>query len=99
MSILKYPDLAFETPEVISKTQEDLLRKHLRHTRANSPYYQEMLKDIDIENVTLDSLSQLPLTDKSEISQNNSQFQAVSNKSIVDVAFSSGTTGEPTKIV
>ena len=99
MSILKYPDLAFESPEVIYQTQQYLLRKHLRYVCDNSPYYREKLRGIDAENFELDSLSKLPLTDKSEISQYNNQFQAVSNKAVVDVAFSSGTTGQPTKIV
>ena len=56
-------------------------------------------KGIDIESFTLDSLSQLPLTDKSDFSQYNDEFQAVSNKAIADMAFSSGTTGHPTKFV
>jgi phenylacetate-CoA ligase len=99
MAILRYPDLAFESPEVIYQTQQDLLRRHLQYVFKHSPYYREKLKGIDIENFTLDSLSQLPLTDKSEISEYNDQFQAVSDKTVVDVAFSSGTTGQPTKIV
>jgi phenylacetate-CoA ligase len=99
MSILKYPDLAFESPEVIYKTQEDLLRRHLRHICANSPYYRGKLKGIDIEHFTLDSLSELPLTDKSDFSQYNNQFQAVSNRAVADMSFSSGTTGQPTKFV
>jgi phenylacetate-CoA ligase len=97
MPILKYPELAFESSEVIHKTQEDLLRRHLRYICANSPYYREKLKGLDIERVTLDSLSQLPLTDKSDFSQYNDQFQAVSNKAVADLSFSSGTTGQPTK--
>ena len=99
MSILKYPDLAFESPDVIYKTQEDLLRRHLRHICANSPYYRGKLKGIDIEHFMLDSLSQLPLTDKSDFSQYNNQFQAVSDRSVADLSFSSGTTGQPTKFV
>jgi phenylacetate-CoA ligase len=99
MSFLRYPDLAFESSEVIYKTQQDLLRRHLRYTCANSPYYHEKLKGIDIEHFTLDSLSQLPLTDKSDFSQYNNQFQAVSNRSVADLSFSSGTTGQPTKFV
>jgi phenylacetate-CoA ligase len=99
MSFLKYPDLAFESPEVIHKTQEDLLRRHLRYVCANSPYYREKLKGIDVEHFTLDSLPQLPLTDKSDVSQHNERFQAVSDRSVGDLAFSSGTTGQPTKIV
>jgi phenylacetate-CoA ligase len=99
MSILRYPDLAFESLEVIHKTQEDLLRRHLRYVSAKSPYYREKLKGIDIEHFKLDSLSQLPLTDKSDISQYNDQFQAASDRSVADLAFSSGTTGQPTKIV
>ncbi|MEJ2648304.1 MAG: hypothetical protein P8016_07855, partial [Sedimentisphaerales bacterium] len=71
MSLLKYPDLAFDSPEVIYRTQEELLRRHLRHVSVNSPYYREKLRGIDIEHFTLDSLSQLPLTDKSDISKYN----------------------------
>ncbi|MFC1780786.1 phenylacetate--CoA ligase family protein [Planctomycetota bacterium] len=99
MSILKCPDLAFEFPEVIYKTQQDLLHRHLGYISENSPYYREKLKGIDIEHFTLDSLSQLPLTDKSDFSQYNNQFQAVSDRSVADMSFSSGTTGQPTKFV
>jgi phenylacetate-CoA ligase len=99
MSILKYPDLAFKSPEVIHKTQEDLLRRHLRYIHENSPYYSDKLKGIDVEHFTLDCLSQLPLTDKSDFSQFNEQFQAVSDRAVEDMAFSSGTTGQPTKFV
>jgi phenylacetate-CoA ligase len=99
MSILKYPDLAFKSPDVIYKTQEDLLRRHLRHIFANSPYYRDRLNGIDIDSFGLDCLSQLPLTDKSDFSKNNNQFQAVSNKYVADMSFSSGTTGQPTKFV
>ena len=99
MSILKYPDLAFKSTEVIRKTQEDLLRRHLRHICDNSPYYRDKLKGIDIDNFSLDCLTDLPLTDKTEFSQYNDQFQAVSDKAVADMAFSSGTTGHPTKFV
>ncbi|MBN1975201.1 MAG: AMP-binding protein [Sedimentisphaerales bacterium] len=99
MSILKYPDLAFQSSEVIYKTQEDLLRRHLRHICDNSPYYRDKLKGIDIEHFTLDSLQQLPLTDKSDFSHHNDQFQAVSDRAVEDMSFSSGTTGQPTKFV
>ncbi len=99
MSILKYPDLAFESPEVIYQTQQDLLRRHLRYVSEKSPYYREKFKGINFENFMLDSLSKLPLTDKSEISKYNDQFQAVNNRDVADLAFSSGTTGQPTKIV
>lgn len=99
MSILRYPDLAFESPEVIYKTQQDLLRRHLHYTCANSPYYRERLNAIDMEHFTLASLSQLPLTDKSDFSRYNDQFQAVDDRAVADVVFSSGTTGQPTEIV
>ncbi len=99
MPIIKYPDLAFESPGVIFKTQQDLLRRHLRHICANSPYYRDKLKGIDIEHFTLDSLTELPLTDKSDFSQYNNDFQAVSDRAVADMAFSSGTTGQPTKFV
>jgi len=99
MSILKYPELSFESPEVIYKTQEDLLRRHLRHICDNSPYYRDKLKGIDAEHFPLDSLSELPLTDKSDFSEYNEEFQAVSDRAVADMSFSSGTTGQPTKFV
>ena len=99
MSILKYPELSFESPEVIYKTQEDLLRRHLRHICDNSPYYRDKLKGIDVEHFPLNFLSELPLTDKSDFSQYNEQFQAVSDRAVADMSFSSGTTGQPTKFV
>jgi len=99
MHISRFPDLAFESPDMIGKVQQDLLRQHLQYTCANSPYYRDKLSPGDISHFDLASLSQLPLTDKSDISQHNDDFIAIDLQKIADVVFSSGTTGRPTQIV
>ncbi len=82
------------------RVQSDLLRQHVRHCAAESPYYRRLLGDreIDPECVSVENMDRLPLTSKAELGQSNEDFIAVSPGRIVDIVFSSGTTGSPTRI-
>ncbi len=54
---------------------------------------------IDAGAITLDTLRDLPLTDKSALSLSNEDFLAAPLSKIVDIVLSSGTTGKPTKMM
>ena len=73
------------------------LREHIRYCREHSPYYRG-LKEAT-EAVTLDSLANIPLTDKAQFALDNARFLSVPPSQIVDIVFSSGTTGEPTPVM
>ncbi len=93
--------LEFSRPEEIKKIQEALLQSHIQYAAARSPYYRRLFQKhgIDAAAVTLDSLQQLPLTDKSEFGQYNEDFLAVPRPDISDIVLSSGTTGKPTTMM
>ncbi len=93
--------LEFSSPGEIRVVQEGLLRRHLQYLAARSPYYRSLFKagSIDPTAVTLDSLSALPLTDKTALGQHNDEFLAVPRSAIVDMVLSSGTTGKPTTMM
>ena len=85
--------------EEIAAAQQRLLREHLAHCRQNSPYYRRLLAGLSTEDVTLESLADLPLTDKADFSGSNGDFLAVAPDKIVDIVLSSGTTGTPSTVM
>ena len=85
--------------EEIAAVQQQLLREHLDRCKRHSPYYRSLLDDLATDEVTLDSLADLPLTDKAGFSGSNGDFLAVSPEKIVDIVLSSGTTGTPSTVM
>ncbi|HUJ19845.1 MAG TPA: AMP-binding protein [Nitrospirota bacterium] len=90
--------LEFLRPEEIRKVQESLLRRHVHYLADHSPYYRRLFQDrwADVRSISLESLREFPLTDKSALGQHNDDFLAAPRAEIVDVVLSSGTTGRPT---
>jgi phenylacetate-CoA ligase len=97
----RYRHIAFSAPDAIREVQENRLREHLTYCREHSPYYRRILNNsgVDLGSITLDQLSGLPFTEKSDIEQYNDDFCAVSPAKIVDIVLSSGTTGRPTRLM
>lgn len=91
-----FEKIEFCSPEEIEKVQVDRLREHLVYCATQSPYYREKLAGLDLTTV---SLQQLPITDKEQVSLCNEDFIAVKPEQVVDIVFSSGTTGVPTQVV
>lgn len=73
------------------------LREHVRYCREHSPYYGALTQTPD--TVTLENLADIPFTDKAQFAVDNARFLAVPPAQIVDIVFSSGTTGEPTPVM
>lgn len=85
----------------IRKLQERLFKMHMTHLAANSPYYKKTIgisKD-DIKAIGLADLQSFPLTDKTMFSERNDDFLAAPMSRVVDIVLSSGTTGEPARIM
>lgn len=93
--------LEFSSPAEIRRVQEQLLRKHVDYAAAASPYYRELfaVSGMNPAAVTLESLKEIPLTDKSVFGSRNGEFLAVPMTAIVDIVLSSGTTGHPTCVM
>lgn len=90
---------AWHSAQHIADTQQQLLRDHLAHCRAHSPYYRAVLAGIIPDEITLDSLARLPFTDKTLFSEHTAEFLAVPPDQIVDIVVSSGTTGTPSTVM
>lgn len=94
-------EVEFATPADIREVQTRLLRQHLAYLMTHSPYYRSSFAPlgIDSEQVTLDTLASLPLTDKSVLSEDPDAFLAVSRQDVSDIVLSSGTTGRSTTVM
>jgi phenylacetate-CoA ligase len=101
MEFNKNRKLEFSRPDEIAKVQEELLRRHVDHVAASSPYYRTLFKEqrIDPAGITMGTLNRVPLTDKTALGQHNDDFLAVPRSAIVDMVLSSGTTGRPTTMM
>jgi phenylacetate-CoA ligase len=101
MPLHRHMEIAFSSPQEIAQLQREKLCAHIRYCKNNSPYYRAVLADIDTcpRKSIADLLADLPLTDKEDIEQHNDEMCAVTPERIADIVLSSGTTGEPTKVM
>ncbi len=97
----RYDDLEKQGLSSVRKVQEELLAGHLAHLSQNSPFYRELFKSqkIAVDKVCLDNLSELPFTDKADMARNINDFLATPMRNISDIVITSGTTGDPTRIM
>lgn len=100
MNFEAYENLEFEAKDVILGAQELLLREHLERCARYSPFYRERFESLRLDpaEFTLETLAEIPLTDKADLESCNDRFLAVPEEAVVDIVFSSGTTGRPTRI-
>jgi phenylacetate-CoA ligase len=94
-------DLSFSDPRTVEQVQLQRLRDHVRHCIGDSPYYRRALagRRIDPASLSLADLQSLPVTTKKELAANNEDFLAVPPDMAADVVLTSGTSGEPTRVV
>jgi phenylacetate-CoA ligase len=83
-------------PEKIVALQTPLLQAHLRQA-AKAPFYREMFARIKCrpEDINLNNLSALPLTSRHDMEADPGAFFAVPAEMQVDLALTSGSTGDP----
>ncbi len=82
----------------IKKFQEEKLKELLKYLETHSPFYQNLFKEknIDISTIcTLEDLSKLPVTTKTDLQLHNDDFFCVPMTEIVDFSTTSGTLGDP----
>ena len=88
------------TTEMVTH-QLPLLQRHLHYLQEASPYYRKLFQQAGFSAAdfcSLDDLRSLPLTSKSDLTEHNRDFLAVTAEQVVDVCQTSGTTGRPVTI-
>lgn len=91
-------DIEFHSPEEIKEYQNGRLREALRYLADNSPFYQGVFKDnnINIDEIqTIDDLVKIPFTEKKDLQLHNADFLCVPSEKIIDYITTSGTLGDP----
>jgi len=83
----------------IAQLQNKLLAEQVAYCRQNSPFYRESLKHLPEREFNTDFLQDIPVTTKNDLALHNEKFFALPMRDIADICFTSGTTGEPCKIV
>jgi phenylacetate-CoA ligase len=93
-----FPSIEKSSIQDIKKFQEEKLQELLAYLEANSPFYQRLFKENNIqisEIQTLENLRKIPTTSKNDIQQNNDDFFCIPQNQIVDYSTTSGTLGDP----
>lgn len=93
-----FPLIEKSSIQDIKKFQEEKLQKLLQYLESNSPFYQKLFKEnnIQISDIqTLEDLQKIPTTSKNDIQQNNDDFFCIPQNQIVDYSTTSGTLGDP----
>lgn len=93
-----YPSIEKSDIQEIKKFQEQKLHELLTYLENNSPFYQKLFKEnnINISDInTLEDLQKIPTTTKNDIQQNNDDFFCITPDKIVDYSTTSGTLGDP----
>lgn len=93
-----YPEIERRSLQEILEFQFQKLKELLYYLQDNSPYYQQVFKEnnIDISSISsLKDLRKIPTTCKNDIQKSNEDFFCVSRDQIVDYSTTSGTLGDP----
>lgn len=93
-----YPSIEKSTIQEIKKFQEGKLRELLIYLESNSPFYQRLFKEnnINISDIqSLEDLQKIPITTKNDLQQYNHDFFCIPDQKIVDYSTTSGTLGDP----
>ena len=86
----------FFTDEQLDDLQTQQLRKLLRHARNNSEYYSKVLDKCDIDRFSLDDLSELPISTKTDLFEKQNYIRAKNFRSDMLIkSETSGTSGLP----
>lgn len=91
-------DIEFCSVEEIKEYQDGRLQEALRYLADNSPFYQRMFRESDIntkEIRTIEDLQKIPFTEKKDLQLFNDDFLCVDRSKIIDYITTSGTLGDP----
>ncbi|NOX85570.1 MAG: phenylacetate--CoA ligase [Chlorobi bacterium] len=92
------PEIEKKPLHEIKKYQESRLPELLEYLNARSKFYRELFlkNNIDIRKIkTLEDLTQIPVTTKTDLQERNDDFLCVDKSKIVDFITTSGTLGAP----
>ncbi|MCH2021695.1 MAG: AMP-binding protein [Saprospiraceae bacterium] len=95
---MEIPAIETQSREVILQFQERKLQELMDYLAKNSPFYQKLFKDKNINPYSiqsLDDLHKIPLTTKEDLQKNNNEFICVDKEKIIDYVTTSGTMGKP----
>ncbi|WP_345841991.1 hypothetical protein [Shewanella algae] len=85
----------FYSDKELDLLQEKKLRALLNHAKLNSKYYSDKLNDIDVDSITIDNMSLIPLLSKDDFRKNlDSIFSAVYRRDECFLSETSGSTGD-----
>ncbi|MGE8433692.1 phenylacetate--CoA ligase family protein [Chryseobacterium joostei] len=93
-----HPFIEKSSTQEIKIIQEEKLQKLLAYLEGNSPFYQRLFTENNIniaEIRTLEDLQKIPTTSKNDLQQHNHDFFCISPDKIVDYSTTSGTLGDP----
>lgn len=93
-----HPFIEKSSTQEIKAFQEEKLQQLLAYLEENSPFYQRLFKEKNInvgEIRTLEDLQKIPTTTKNDLQQHNHDFFCISPDKIVDYSTTSGTLGDP----
>lgn len=94
----KHPEIQFLSRNEIRAYQEKRLAEALDYVGKKSPFYMRSFAEngIDISRIrTLEDLSCLPVTTKSDLQLHGTDFRCTGADEIIDYATTSGTLGDP----
>lgn len=98
----KFSEIQFKSPREIKFFQEQRLAEELAYLSTRSAFYKRMFEEhrIDIAKIrTLEDLTCLPVTTKTDLQLHNSDFICVDRTEIIDYVTTSGTLGDPVTFV
>lgn len=93
-------DLETRSVTEIAQFQEQELQKLLKYLSANSAFYQNIFQthSIDIKEIRLQNLSNIPPTTKEDLQAHNFDFLCIEKNKIAEYCATSGTLGSPVTI-
>src|ERR1700724_1886756 len=92
---------AFQPIAEASRLQDEKLRGLLGYLGRQSPFYRQLFSDhkIDLKDIHgLADLARIPVTNKEDLQERNSDFFCVSRDKIIEYTSTSGTLGSPVTI-
>jgi phenylacetate-CoA ligase len=92
---------AFQPKESVKILQEQKLRELLQYLDQKSPFYRDLFSrnQLRVEEIhSLEDLSRIPVTNKEDLQERNTDFFCVSRNKIIEYTSTSGTLGSPVTI-
>ena len=92
------PELSWEflSRDEIAFRAVKALRNHVAHLKEASPYYSQILKDVEPSEIdSPDDISKLPFTDRTDLVNNLQQFWSIPFEQVAEMVATRGLTGLP----